>query len=257
MSLIPGGGVKAPSLLKKILARKTILENLGEELRVLYVALTRAREKLILCGYVKNMDKALERWSASGGDHMVLPFSCRQSARCFMDWIMAVLARHQSAHGLLAAYGRQSPVFGRFYEIPVPVIVKVLSGSQILSQMAQKSMGFQIGQETLRRWDASRVYVPQMHQQMDHYLDWVYPYAGPYRLRTKMTVSEIKTLAQMADGAETAAEDSLFILPDESRAAGFLSDGTDREDTALQKTQECVPLRGAYGPGRFAGHNGA
>jgi ATP-dependent helicase/nuclease subunit A len=40
--------LKAPTLLKEAIARKQLRESLGEEQRVLYVALTRAREKLIL-----------------------------------------------------------------------------------------------------------------------------------------------------------------------------------------------------------------
>ena len=48
---------KTPTLLKRTLARQTEEENLGEELRVLYVALTRAKEKLILCGCLKDVEK--------------------------------------------------------------------------------------------------------------------------------------------------------------------------------------------------------
>ena len=40
--------IKSQSFVKQILAEQIRLENLGEELRVLYVALTRAKEKLIL-----------------------------------------------------------------------------------------------------------------------------------------------------------------------------------------------------------------
>lgn len=43
--------------MKQILAEQIRLENLGEELRVLYVALTRAKEKLILVGTIKNREK--------------------------------------------------------------------------------------------------------------------------------------------------------------------------------------------------------
>ena len=40
--------VKAPTLKKQALKRRTELETMGEELRVLYVAMTRAKEKLIM-----------------------------------------------------------------------------------------------------------------------------------------------------------------------------------------------------------------
>ena len=41
---------KIPTFLKKMIREKTVLENLAEEMRVLYVALTRAKEKLIMTG---------------------------------------------------------------------------------------------------------------------------------------------------------------------------------------------------------------
>ncbi len=47
------------TLRRNILARKLHLDNLGEELRILYVAMTRAREKLILTGCVREPEKKL------------------------------------------------------------------------------------------------------------------------------------------------------------------------------------------------------
>ena len=51
---------KAPTFLKKMIQEKTKLENLAEELRVLYVAMTRAKEKLILTGSLKIGEDGLE-----------------------------------------------------------------------------------------------------------------------------------------------------------------------------------------------------
>ena len=41
---------KCPTLIRNVIAREEVLESMGEELRVLYVALTRAKEKLIVTG---------------------------------------------------------------------------------------------------------------------------------------------------------------------------------------------------------------
>ena len=46
--------IKVPAFFKKVIARQTELESLGEELRVLYVAFTRAKEKLIITGCIKD-----------------------------------------------------------------------------------------------------------------------------------------------------------------------------------------------------------
>ncbi len=50
---------KTPTLLKKAVQRQIQIENLGEELRILYVALTRAKEKLILTGSTSRLEKRL------------------------------------------------------------------------------------------------------------------------------------------------------------------------------------------------------
>ena len=54
--------VSYPTLPSLAIKRRMKLELLAEEMRVLYVALTRAREKLYLLGTVKSLDKLLRGW---------------------------------------------------------------------------------------------------------------------------------------------------------------------------------------------------
>lgn len=56
--------IKNPTLLKSAVSQKLIQETISEELRVLYVAMTRAREKLYMIGTVKDTQKAVEGWQA-------------------------------------------------------------------------------------------------------------------------------------------------------------------------------------------------
>ena len=56
--------IKNPTLLKSAVSQKLIQETISEELRVLYVAMTRAREKLYMIGTVKDAQKAVEGWQA-------------------------------------------------------------------------------------------------------------------------------------------------------------------------------------------------
>lgn len=57
---------KIRGLAKKVFARKLLQDQMGEEVRVLYVAMTRAREKLILVGTVEDMAQTAEKWAISG-----------------------------------------------------------------------------------------------------------------------------------------------------------------------------------------------
>ena len=52
-----GERTKTPSLVKKVIQKEEALDSLGEELRVLYVALTRAKEKLIITGTLPDVKK--------------------------------------------------------------------------------------------------------------------------------------------------------------------------------------------------------
>ena len=50
------------SSLRKLLKKKIKLETLSEEMRILYVAFTRAKEKLIITGATRDIDKTIEKW---------------------------------------------------------------------------------------------------------------------------------------------------------------------------------------------------
>ena len=68
--------IKRPTLIKKVMQRIAKKENLGEELRILYVAMTRAKEKLILTAALEDLEKKLERWSnIARCSQTVLPLS--------------------------------------------------------------------------------------------------------------------------------------------------------------------------------------
>ncbi|WP_395389312.1 helicase-exonuclease AddAB subunit AddA [Fructilactobacillus frigidiflavus] len=74
---------------------------LAEEMRKLYVALTRAKQKLIITGIAKADKKTdaetamLKSWNkANQSDNLVLNESLRSGAKNFMNWIGTAIARH-------------------------------------------------------------------------------------------------------------------------------------------------------------------
>ena len=79
------------------LQRLTRRENLSEEMRCLYVAMTRAMEKLILTGRCADLTKDVEKWSEAGGDE--LPVYYKRGATRFLDWLMPFLINNPEAAG--------------------------------------------------------------------------------------------------------------------------------------------------------------
>ncbi|KGR90552.1 ATP-dependent helicase [Ureibacillus massiliensis 4400831 = CIP 108448 = CCUG 49529] len=76
---------------------KKILEMKAEEMRILYVAMTRAKERLILVGSVKNWEKTRDEWCEIGhlSEQSMLPEYLRARAKNYLDWIGPAVARHE------------------------------------------------------------------------------------------------------------------------------------------------------------------
>ncbi|QDI90033.1 helicase-exonuclease AddAB subunit AddA [Salicibibacter halophilus] len=73
-------------------------EQISEELRILYVAMTRAKEKAILVGSSKDREKTVETWmKKTTAEHEQLPFQTRAQAKTFFDWIGPSIIRHPAS----------------------------------------------------------------------------------------------------------------------------------------------------------------
>ncbi|NFN86216.1 helicase-exonuclease AddAB subunit AddA [Clostridium sporogenes] len=86
-----------PSLVKNIIKNKIKLETLSEEMRILYVALTRAREKLIITGLINNMDKTVESWLNLSEDKNKVPEYAVMNGKTYLDWIGPAVIKHKDA----------------------------------------------------------------------------------------------------------------------------------------------------------------
>ena len=103
----PGLRIKAPSLMRQVIQKQLKLESLGEELRVLYVALTRAKERLILTGTVEKLDQKAAQWHRLYGQPQErLPYGILESASSFWGWILPALARHPAFDVIWQRIGR-------------------------------------------------------------------------------------------------------------------------------------------------------
>lgn len=86
--------VKNTDMRRNVLAEKMRLDNLGEELRILYVAMTRAKEKLILSGVVKNYEECMAGYEeVKRRKEEKLPYGILSRSTSFMDFLLPATAR--------------------------------------------------------------------------------------------------------------------------------------------------------------------
>ena len=72
--------------LTNVIGRTILEESLGEELRVLYVAMTRAKEKLIMTGRVRGAEDKMEKWTAMAEKGGPLSYSALSGAEGYLEF---------------------------------------------------------------------------------------------------------------------------------------------------------------------------
>lgn len=87
-----------PSIMKEALKKQMNIEMLSEEMRVLYVAFTRAKEKLIITGSVNDIDRNIQKWINNSNNLNKYTLSKSNS---FLDWIMSVVISHKDSKNIL------------------------------------------------------------------------------------------------------------------------------------------------------------
>ena len=88
--------VKTSTIKKNVLRRKMELDSLGEELRVLYVAMTGAKEKLIMTGTDRSLGKTLEKYSQIPLADGQIPYTILSGAASFWTGSLCVPAKPET-----------------------------------------------------------------------------------------------------------------------------------------------------------------
>ena len=192
-AVIPEKRIIASSLNKQIVRRELLKESLGGELRVLYVAMTRAKEKLLLTGTVGKMEKlmvSLTRFLDEKEE--LLPLGVRMKAKNYWAFVLPALARHRAMEELLGEYGvlmkRQEGIYDDVSEF---VVRKITAGEMTEKEVVLQA-GNQMQEEVLRSWDAERVCDEAVKEKIEKRFSFVYPYEYLGEIPVKVSVSDLK-----------------------------------------------------------------
>lgn len=172
--------VKIPSLKRAAIRKKLETDQLGEELRVLYVAMTRAEEKLILTATTGDIEKLLQKYPDAEAP---LSGTELQSASCYLDWIMMAEGAEK-----LQRVGATRDVIELFdYTLHD---IHLAAEQTALNRLRREE---KLQQAVSSVDAASSSYVEAMED-----LSYRYPHEAATRLYPKHSVSEIKETAMEA-----------------------------------------------------------
>ncbi len=217
--------VKSETLKRVIVADKMNTDSLGEELRVLYVALTRAKEKLIMTANMKKLSETISKWLknqaelAHGVSHGVelIPYSMRLGASGYIDLILPALIRHPAIRDIADKYGLSELISDRYMDAEgsVPAFsIKSITLDDINAQIETDSV-----RGLLRLDDLTTFYDKELAKRLEDKLDAGYGHDYLKGLFTKTTVTELKKHILEEMGEHFAREEDYGAEYEEEREA--------------------------------------
>ncbi len=191
----PERRVRYPSLARKAVQLRLNREVLSEELRILYVALTRAREGLILVGTVNNPAKHKERWSNFlHWDEETLPEWFLAEANSWLDWIAPAVARHPAGKALRTESVQRlvcSPRSPDPSQWAITIWDQETAGN-VCSAATNNDASLFMKLERLT-YDAG-IILPA-REMVNNKLNWCYPHPAAQGYPAKLAVSDLKQAA--------------------------------------------------------------
>lgn len=213
-------GAKYPTVAWQAIDGRLRAEGLAEELRVLYVALTRARERLVLSGASRDVGESLRRWRSTAG-LAELPPEVLAAQNCYLDWLGMTLVRHRQACQQLGLAERAptqdnegddepdatEPVGGDEAAAGAPPHWRdrsrwLISGEGVLGSFGDLSArgGEARRQQAAQMWSRLQRLIRlgsgrrEISAELDRRMSWQYPRPALARTPAKVSVTELRRL---------------------------------------------------------------
>ena len=215
--------VRVPTLKKCAVKQRLLRDRIGEELRVLYVALTRAKQKLILTGSLKNEESFESLTSDAPLSETKLSAGFIVRAGTFWDWVIPAAKRmldaeNRAAMKTMTADEREKMLMhdgGRklsgSFLVFTPVRPSELAADEVDTQVRRADALTAL--ESVR---SAHIYDAGMRSLINSRAAWTYPFAGSETIPVEVSVSELKT-GRYTDRDEEFAEsdDMAQLYPEE------------------------------------------
>lgn len=184
------------TFIREIIKKKINIENISEEMRVLYVALTRAEEKIIVTGTIKEAQKSIQKWNRLGVSREdKISSNNILKSQSYLDWIMSSVLRHDEFKDFDMFDLEKSLQLGSLFKL------KMLSSSDIVYESLENKDKEEF--VDLRVKDYKK---PEDAFMVNKILSYEYKYKENVDTHSKVTVTEIKKMRENKSKEEIGEE---------------------------------------------------
>ena len=245
-AVFPERGLKVPFLKKRLTRAHISSESIGEELRILYVALTRAKEKLIMTGSISDYPRLIAKLAdAAARQEELLPLHDRSRAKNYLDFILPALAGHRCMDEIFREEGVFTDSMPLLHDDPADFEVRFVDAAEVVKEEAESLAKDRIDLESLLGTDAGMAGGPALRKELEERFSYEYPFGRLSAIPEKVTVSELKKRSYHEDEElESVLRPEEPVIPlvpkfmqeDKESAALY---GSDR-GTAYHRVMECL-----------------
>ncbi len=230
--------VEYPTLARKAVARKLEREMMAEELRLLYVAMTRAREKLLMSVALTEGMRTLERL----GEELAVPVPpmVLEQQPSVGHWVLLHAMTRPEALFLRTMAGAED---AEAAGLGPPWDICLVPGGELLEPPERPGRFVSPAEE-------------ELPEELLEGLDWTYPYLQATRIPSKLTATQLKgreidrELWEEAAGTRPAAREETVRRPDFiAREKGLTA---SQRGTALHLAMQYLSLEGSDSPAAVA-----
>lgn len=239
LGISPKQRVKMPTLLRQIIQKQIRLESLGEELRVLYVALTRAKEKLIITGTLDGLSEKLEAYqNILEQKQKRLPYGILEKAKDFWGWILPAMMRYFAMEELLSTEMEAVQDFCDAKKVPFRI--RVCSAADLVFEEMSTQISRQQQYQRIASLDGTEIFDEKLRNDLIEKFSYYYPFEYLQEIPAKVSVSELKH-QEMEDAKPLVLveEDIVPIIPEFIRQEATVLKGAER-GTAYHRVLELL-----------------
>ena len=246
----PEHRVRRATLPRQIIRQSMKLENLAEELRVLYVAMTRPKEKLIMTGMASKLESRVKQCAAHAGrQEELLSYQNLSSASGYLDWILPAFSRNRCFDGLYEQFGLAGNEENPLYAEKIPVTIRLVSPAGLVEGEVLHQMERAVNEQKIMEIPKQPPRKEALKELVEERFAYQYPYEDEKQIPVKVTVSQLKKagMEESEIGKELFVQEELvpivpgFMKKDHAEALT----GVDR-GTAYHRLLECLDYRRAY-----------
>lgn len=261
---------KRRTLRKTALSKKILLDAQAEELRVLYVALTRAKEKLIITGVTDNVGKLLREKSSVGEEGEALSYSVRSSAGSFLELITACVMGTEGGEALRRMYEKEGEAETVVSE--GEIVCKIVKNTDVQGEILTENCKTINDAESFKMNLQNCKIDENVTEFLQNRFGFRYPYENLQKLYAKTTVSELKMAAiHNLTGVESAemageGEEAGKLLFEEETPTPYLPLFLRKEEeekvsgalrgSAMHRVMELMDFGKMWGEERELGESG-